>query len=167
MLHVCSHVMKPNNTGSPKLRAFQCLVYLTWCTHILFALEISVILNRVVQLCLLLSYKCESFRASGKCRHVLFTLAVQENVCKSSALCALTETSAVYTVCYHENQEMKLFPLPSFQNTGPEASEELEVIRQSLAKRHITVQYGAAHTSDQDTFICVTMSAFLLQHVGF
>lgn len=78
-----------------------------------------------------------------------------------------TEANAVYTVCYHKIQEMKLFPLPSFQNTGPEASEELEVIRQSQAKRHTTPQYGAVHTNDQirsfllDDHIC-SMCCFFL-----
>lgn len=78
---------------------------------------------------------------------MFFTLAVEENVRELPPLCVLTEASAVYTVCYHEIQEMKLFPLPSFQNTCSKASEELEVIRQSLAKRYTTVHYGVVHTT--------------------
>lgn len=84
MLHVCSGLIKPfwkiiltkepNVTVSPKTMGFPlpCVFDLV---HTPFALVVSVTLTAVVQLCLLLSYKCESFRASGKCRHVLFTLA--------------------------------------------------------------------------------------------
>lgn len=89
---------------------------------------------------------------------MLFTLAVTENVCKLSKVCVHTEDSAVYGVCFHENQEMKLFPMPPFQNTGPEASEELDFIRQSLSKRHITVHLGAVHNNEVRSFSAVCLS---------